>query len=126
MLSKPFARFVFVGLFVLAVENLTIWCLMQLLDNYLIARTLSTLLAILQSYILNTRYSFSSTHNAKRFFSYLSGVVLSIGVTYFVSLGLYYLVFSSSCPLLATNVGAVAAALANFYFQRNITYKRVV
>jgi putative flippase GtrA len=124
MLSKPFVKFIVVGLIVLLLENLSVWLLMKIFDNFLVVRTISTLLAVVQSYVLNTRYSFLSTYSVTRFLSYLSGAVLSIGVTYFVSLSLYYIVFSTSYPLLATNVGAIAAAFTNFFYQRNVTFKR--
>ncbi len=124
MPSKQFLRFMTIGLIVLLLENLTTLLLMLILNDFLIARTLSTLLAIAQSYLLNLKYSFSSSHSISKFISYLSGVALSIGVSYFVSLCIYYVVFSSSYPLVATNIGALAAALANFFFQRSVTFKR--
>lgn len=93
-------------------------------DDYVVVRSIATVIAVILSYALNTRFSFSSSHSFRRFISYVSGVSLSIVVSYVVSLGVYFIVFAESYPLLSVNLGACVAALTNFLYQNNVTYSR--
>lgn len=122
--QEPLVRFILVGIFVLAVENAVVWVLMRSIDSYILVRSLSTVVALCLSYGLNTAFSFNATYSIRRFVSYTAGVALSLLVTYLVSLGFYYLILGSSHPLLATNVGAVFAAVTNYLYQRCITYAK--
>lgn len=117
-------RFILVGALVLLIENLLVWLLLNVWDQYVAVRSIATVIAIVLSYLLNTRFSFSSSHSIKRFVSYVSGVSISIAVSYVVSLGTYYLLFEETRPLLSVNIGAGVAALTNFVFQNSITYAR--
>jgi putative flippase GtrA len=123
--NGAFSRFVAVGLFVLSVENIIIWQITYYIDNYLFARVIATISSLFLAYILNTHFSFSSTYSVTRFISYTKGVSMSLSVSYLVSLGIYYLIFSSSWPLLSTNIGAIAAAICNFLYQKHFTYRRI-
>jgi putative flippase GtrA len=122
--NRYFLRFVIVGLCVLTIENVIIWQLMYFIENYLLVRAIASISSLFLAYVLNTHFSFSSTHSFIRFVSYIMGISLSLSVSYMVSLVFYYLVFASSWPLLSTNFGAIAAAIANFLYQKNITYRK--
>jgi putative flippase GtrA len=115
-------RFAVVGLFVLLVENAVVYLLLELLNRYVLVRAIASFIALILSYWLNTKFSFQSTYSIGRFFSFTAGVLLSQTVSYVVSLTCFYLIFNSSRPLLATNIGALVAAGTNYSYQRFITY----
>lgn len=123
-IPSSFFRFVLVGVLVLLVENFLVWLLLLEWGNYVVVRGIATGIAVILSYVLNTRFSFSSSHSFRRFISYVSGVSLSVIVSYVVSLGVYFMIFAESHPLLSVNIGACVAALTNFLYQNYITYSK--
>ena len=117
-----FPRFLLVGSVVLSLENITVFILMNHIDSYMVVRGIATSLALVQSYLINTVFSFSSRYNLRNFLSYILGVSGSLFISYLVSLGVFFLIFKSDHPLLSTNIGAVVAAITNYLYQRFITY----
>jgi putative flippase GtrA len=126
LIKHPLPRFILVGVFVLLVENAVVDLVLRFLNQFVLVRAIASLVALVLAYGLNTRFSFASIYSIRRFLSYTAGVSLSLCVTYAVSLACFYMILNASHPLLATNIGALVAALTNYLYQRFITYSAIV
>lgn len=117
-----FIRFALVGASVLALENLIVHLGDALSFKYAYVRLFSACLSVAVSYVLNSAFTFRRTLSWGRFASFVLGAALGALTSLLVSVIFYYLVFDSSAPLLATNLGALVAVAVNFGYQRFVTF----
>src|SRR5262245_28714698 len=94
LIKHPLPRFIVVGIFVLLVENAVVYLALRFLNHFVLARAIASLVALVLSYGLNTRFSFASTYSIRRFLSYTAGVSLSLCVCYAISLACFYMIFN--------------------------------
>jgi putative flippase GtrA len=115
--------FAIVGAVVLATENIIVFGLVKTGIDYYYVRLISASACLLLSYLLNTAITFNAGITVIKFLLFVSGAGIGAATSYLISLIIYYLVFDSQHPLIATNLGAVVALGVNYCYQRFVTFR---
>jgi putative flippase GtrA len=120
--SSQLLKFLAVGAAVLALENAIVYLLTLAGVPYVFTRLLATASALAASYVLNSAWTFPTPLAMQTFIQYAAGASLALLVSYIVSLLTFYVALQGQHELLATNMGAAAASLVNFVFQKRVTF----